>query len=129
MAKAPDIQVIVIDPLRQTVEKRWIPNTLQAMQQLVGGSIQPICPQSLGGEVLYCNEEGKWDCPDTFLLRTWEHDPLHGTCFIVGESRGNNKSTSWSPEEIEEFVTWPSVSTPTRKQNEALEALPGYGSF
>ena len=135
MAKQPDIQVVVIDPFAKTVDKRWIPNTLDAMQQLVGGSIQAIYPEALGGECLYCNEEGKWgiDPIHSFVLRTFEHDDIHGTAIILGtDYEGNSTSTGWSAEEIAEFVTWSDGSKPyDRPDNtrEALEQVPGFGSF
>jgi hypothetical protein len=135
MAKQPDIQVIVIDPFAKTVDKRWIPNTLDAMQQLVGGSIESVYAAALGGECLYCNENGKWDIDPihSFTLRTWEHDQLHGTCIILGTYyEGDNASTGWSPEAVANFVTWSDGSKPYDQPDhtrEALEQVPGYGSF
>lgn len=135
MAGAPDIQVIVIDPVARTVDKRWIPNKVEAMQELVGGWIQAVYPEALGGECLYCNEDGKStiDLTHSFTLRTFEHDQIHGASIILGtDDEGNSASTAWSAEEIADFITWPDGSSAWANRTdhtEALEALPGYGSF
>lgn len=107
------LRAIIIDPKKREVRQERVGNTLEALQAAVGGDIQVLGVPCLGPDQIYCDEEGKlkdhWgDTNGSFILRTREHDPFHGTCLILGppDNQGNDTETTWSPEEIEEFVTW-----------------------
>lgn len=52
-----------------------IPNTLEAMQELVGGYIETV-PLNMSGVILVCNEEGK--------LRGMKPNPYPGIPDLVG---------------------------------------------
>ena len=79
------ISVIVFEPPGTECEYREIDNTLEAMQEIVGGYIEvvPLCnkdDEPIHGIVLVCNEEGKLKgLPDN--IKVWG-DPIKGTCFI-----------------------------------------------
>jgi hypothetical protein len=108
------LRAIIIDPKKREVRQERIENSLEAMQKVVGGDIQVVPMLCLGDDEIYCDEEGKVKLfdesyePGAFIMRTREHDPFVGTCFILGppDSDGQVTETGWSPEEIQEFVTW-----------------------
>ena len=55
LQKEPEITVLKVEP-GKAPEEVTIPNTLEAMQQMVGGLIEIVY---LDGVCLVCNEEGK----------------------------------------------------------------------
>ncbi len=97
-------KVIVIDPNRREVRaERLNMDTLKPLYFVMKCEmIQAVYPDAIGGETMYVDEEGKQKPNRHFQFRTFEHDVLAGICIITGE-RGD---TTWSPEEIAEFVTW-----------------------
>lgn len=101
------IRAIIIDPATRTVRQEYVPNTLKAFQGIVGGLIEHVDLRPVEAEC-YCNEEGKLKDNSYFIFRGREHDPFAGPVIIFGgyDSDGNETSATWSPEEIEEFVTW-----------------------
>lgn len=54
--KSEFIRVFVIE-MNKTSEERTIPNTLQAMQEIVGGYIE--VSRAANGLLIICNEEGR----------------------------------------------------------------------
>ena len=74
-------------------EEADIPDTLCAMQEIVGGSIQALYP--FGDPVaLICNEEGKRH-PETGAV----YDIVCGTCFLCGAPPGSDRFASLTPEQ------------------------------
>ena len=62
------MKVIIKRPCDQFGEEATIPNTLEALQEAVGGYIETVTLDN--GLVLICNEEGKLrDMPYNFTLR------------------------------------------------------------
>lgn len=96
-------KAIIIDPIKREVRSARFEHTLANFYQLMECEmVQVVYPEAIGGETLYVDEEGKQKPNHHFMLRTFEHDILAGVCIIVAE----HGDTTWSPEEIEEFVTW-----------------------
>ena len=69
--KEDSIQVLKIEP-GKAPEAVTIPNTLKAMQQMVGGYIEVICPAAAGWGTISSPEHSSW--PGT--LRTVTSVPL-----------------------------------------------------
>lgn len=106
----PMLKAIVIDPKKREVRAERINlDTFADTYRVMGCEmVQVIYPDAIGGESLYLDEEGKQKPNHHFQLRTFEHDILAGTCVIVGapDEDGCETETTWTPEEIAEFVTW-----------------------
>ena len=80
LQKEPEITVLKVEP-GKAPEEVTIPNTLEAMQQMVGGLIEIVY---LDGVCLVCNEEGK-------LMglegnRRVGRDIISGTFFLAGDT-------------------------------------------
>ena len=58
MSEHEKINVVVVEPLRQPYKKE-ISNTLQELQEKVGGHIEIVMPFEDMNACLICNEEGK----------------------------------------------------------------------
>ena len=81
------LKVLVVEPMKPC-ELREIPDTLEAMQQTVGGHIESV---SFEGEAIVCNESGKilglpYNRPLLDESGLIPLDILHGTFFIAGVS-------------------------------------------
>ena len=99
------MQVLVVEPERRP-EVREINNSLSAMQEIVGGLIQPIY---LFDEpvALVCNDEGKLlDLPANRGLRNKDgqiYDIVCGTFFLCGAPPDSDHLTSLTPEQIQRY--------------------------
>ena len=99
------MQVLVVEPERRP-EVREINDSLSAMQEIVGGLIQPIY---LFDEpvALVCNDEGKLlDLPANRGLRNKEgqiYDIVCGTFFLCGAPPDSDHLTSLTPEQIQRY--------------------------
>lgn len=99
----PDFKAIIIDPIKREVRSaRFDPSLRNIYQLMECEQVQVVFPEAIGGETLWVDEEGKQKPNHHFMLRTFEHDVLAGVCIITSDGR----DTGWSPEEIEQFVTW-----------------------
>jgi len=103
MSKEETIRVLLLEPdqVARTVE---IPNTLEDMQKLVDGSIEPFYP--FEEEVcIVCNEEGKINgmLPNRAVYDDDHNmvDVIFGPCFIC-DCQGENFA-SLSDEQIEKY--------------------------
>ena len=97
------IRVLVVEPMKPC-EVREIPDTLEAMQALVGGHIQAVYP--FRDEVaLVCNEEGKnLGLPLNRPLtndRGIPYDMICGTFFLAG--LGAEDFISLTEEQLRKF--------------------------
>lgn len=81
--KEENIRVLVMEPDR-AAEEHTVPNTLEALQELVGGHIEVISLQ--GNIALIVDEEGKLKdkAACMFLFRNGWIDTLVGTVVAVG---------------------------------------------
>ena len=99
------MQVLVVEPERRP-EVREINDSLSAMQEIVGGLIQPIY---LFDEpvALVCNDEGKLlDLPANRGLRNKDgqiYDIVCGTFFLCGAPPDSDHLTSLTPEQIQQY--------------------------
>ena len=94
------MKVIVKEP-GKTSEYREIDNTLEAMQEIVGGYIE--CVFLEGGAVMVCNEEGKlMGMQMNFPFRG---DIIVGTVFVCGtDDEGDFTDVPITLEEWEEII-------------------------
>lgn len=95
--------VLVVEPMTQPYQKT-IPNTLGAMQELVGGHIEAVYPFD-DPVTLVCNEEGKLLdlLPNRFLRdeNGTPYDYICGTFFVAGVGEEDFKSLS--PDLMEKY--------------------------
>ena len=99
------MQVLVVEPERRP-EVREINDSLSAMQEIVGGLIQPIY---LFDEpvALVCNDEGKLlDLPANRGLRNKDgqiYDIVCGTFFLCNAPPDSDHLTILTPEQIQRY--------------------------
>jgi len=98
------MRILVVEPERRP-EVREIDDSLKAMQQIVGGLIQPIYLDD--SVALVCNDEGKlMDLPPNRGL--WDkdgqiYDIVFGTFFLCGVPADSDHFTSLTTEQIEQY--------------------------
>ena len=96
--------VLVVEPEQRPKEKE-IDDSLTAMQNIVGGYIQPVHLDD--SVVLVCNEEGKFmDMPANRGL--WDengqlYDIACGTFFLCNAPPDSDHFTSLTPEQVEQY--------------------------
>ena len=96
LSKEPEITVLKVEPGKEP-EEVTIPNTLEAMQEMVGGFIEIVY---LDGVCLVCNEEGK-------LMglegnRRVGRDIISGTFFLAGDT-DYGEFCSLTQEQLDQF--------------------------
>ena len=98
------MRVLVIEPECRP-EVREIDDSLKAMQEIVGGYIQPIYLDD--SVALVCNDEGKvMNLPLNRGLRDKNgqiYDIVSGTFFLCGAPADSDHFTSLTPEQIEQY--------------------------
>lgn len=96
------MRILVIEPKRRP-EVREIEDSLTAMQNIVGGLIQPIYPFDESDIALVCNDEGKLiGLPANRGLRDRDgqiYDIVCGTFFLCGAPADSDHFTSLTPEQ------------------------------
>lgn len=96
------IHVLLMEP-KKVAKPALVNNTLEDMQQLVGGHIE-VLPLP-GGGLLVCNEEGKFlTLPQNRALKDEAGkvvDVLVGTCFICGTK--GDEFISLTPDQMKQF--------------------------
>lgn len=99
------MRVLIVEPERRP-EAREIEDSLNAMQEIVGGLIQSIYPFE-EPVALICNDEGKMiNLPMNRGLRDKSgqiYDIVSGTFFLCGASADSDHFTSLTPEQIEQY--------------------------
>ncbi len=99
------MRVLVVEPERRP-EVKEINDSLEAMQSIVGGLIQPIYPFE-DSVALVCNDEGKLlDLPANRGLRGKDgqiYDIVFGTFFLCGAPADYDHFTSLTPEQIKRY--------------------------
>lgn len=97
------MKVLLVEPNRIPREIE-IPNTLEAMQKVVGGPIEAMYPFP-DKVAIICNEEGKIDClPPNRMLKDDSgsaYDIIAGNFFICG--LGEDNYTSLRPRQMDKF--------------------------
>lgn len=98
------MRILVVEPEHRP-ELRDIDGSLTAMQDIVGGLIQPIYLDD--PVVLICNEEGKLtNLPANRGLRNKDgriYDIVFGTFFLCGAPADSDHFTSLTPEQVERY--------------------------
>ena len=98
------MRVLVVEPEHRP-EVREIEDSLKAMQEIVGGLIQPIYLEN--SVVLLCNDEGKlMNLPANRALRDDNgqiYDIVCGTFFLCGAPSDSDHFTSLTSEQIEQY--------------------------
>lgn len=96
--------VLVVESERRP-EVREIDNSLKAMQEIVGGLIQPIYLDD--SVALVCNDEGKlMNLPANRGLRDKDgqiYDIVFGTFFLCGAPADSDHFTGLTSEQIEQY--------------------------
>ena len=99
------MRVLVVEPEHKP-EVREIDGSLESMQEIVGGLIQPVYPFD-DPVALVCNDEGKWmNLPLNRGLRDKDgqiYDIVSGTFLLCGVVGGSDRFTSLTPEQIERY--------------------------
>lgn len=99
------MRVLIVEPERRP-EAREIEDSLNAMQEIVGGLIQSIYPFD-EPVALICNDEGKMiNLPMNRGLRDKNgqiYDIVSGTFFLCGAPADSNHFASLTPEQIERY--------------------------
>ena len=114
LKKEPEITVLKVEP-GKAPEEVTIPNTLEAMQQMVGGLIEIVY---LDDVCLVCNEEGK-------LMglegnRRVGRDIISGTFFLAGDT-DYGEFCSLTQEQLNQFsqrFAQPETFRPEELENE-----------
>ena len=100
---ANKLRVLVAEPHKRAYVKTIV-NSLEEMQKLVDGLIEPIYFDPTNKAIAFCNEE--------FLIngsepnRFFAHTIIHGTFFIVGnetDENGEQRVCSLTDEQVELF--------------------------
>jgi len=99
------VRILVVEPECRP-EVKEINDSLETMQGIVGGLIQPIYPFE-DSVALVCNDEGKlMDLPANRGLRGEDgqiYDIVFGTFFLCGAPADCDHFTSLTPEQIERY--------------------------
>ena len=99
------MRVLVVEPERRP-EPREIDGSLEAMQEIVGGLIQPVHPFE-DAVALVCNDEGKvMNLPPNRGLRDKNgqiYDIVCGTFFLCGAPADSDHFTGLTQEQIERY--------------------------
>ena len=99
------MRVLVVEPERRP-EVREIEDSLKAMQEIVGGLIQPIYPFD-EPVALICNDEGKMiNLPMNRGLRDKDgqiYDIVSGVFFLCSAPADSDHFTSLTPNQIEQY--------------------------
>ncbi|MBD5162899.1 MAG: DUF3846 domain-containing protein [Oscillibacter sp.] len=99
------MRVLVVEPERRP-EVKEINGSLESMQEIVGGLIQPVYPFD-DPVALVCNDEGKLiNLPANRGLRDDDgqiYDIVFGTFFLCGAPGDSDRFTSLTPGQIEQY--------------------------
>ena len=99
------MRILVVEPERRP-EVKEIDGSLESMQEIVGGLIQPVYLFD-DPVVLVCNDEGKvMNLPANRGLRDNDgqiYDIVSGAFFLCGAPEDSDHFTSLTPEQIERY--------------------------
>jgi hypothetical protein len=110
-SKHEKVRVLVIDSKNQCVKEVFLcaGATLEGLQEAVGGYIERVPTQPLGGKRydLYVNEEGLYQGFDAGFVWCGFMQPLVGNGVLAGvDSRGNTIDCPLTVKEVEDNVMW-----------------------
>jgi len=94
------IRVLIKEPYKEPYLKE-IEDTLENLQEIVGGYIESVDMPNLKNVDLYINEEGKMDrLEGNFWLPEYQ-DCVVGTCFMVGADPEEGELVSITDKQVE----------------------------
>lgn len=101
------MKIIKLEP-QKPAEIIEIEHTLEAMQQIVGGYIEPIYPFN-DSVVILANEDGKnLNLPLNRVLRHQDtgqiYDVICGTCFLIGAPDDSDDFTELTDEQMKKYM-------------------------
>ena len=103
------MRVLVVEPERRP-EPKEIDGSLEVMQGIVGGLIQPVYPFEDSAVALVCNDEGKlMNLPANRGLRDKNgqiYDIIFGTFFLCGAPADSDHFTSLTSEQEKRYQEW-----------------------
>lgn len=103
------MEILILEPGKAPREEN-IPNSLGAMQKVVGGCIQAVYPFD-APVALVCHEEGKLlGLPWNRTLREPETDAVYdivcGTCFLCSAPPDSDCFSGLTPEQLEYYKAY-----------------------
>ena len=91
------MRAIVINSEDRTITETEIDVSLEALQQIVGGMIEPVTLGLDGIHHCYVNEEGLLDHPQYFFMFRGGHQPLAGNGVILALTREGEEAPCTLP--------------------------------
>lgn len=86
------MRAIIINAKDRTIAETEIDGSLECLQQIVGGLIEPVSQGLDGGHHCYVNEEGLLDHPQHFFMFRDGHQPLAGNGVILSLTEDGNEA-------------------------------------
>jgi uncharacterized protein DUF3846 len=86
------MRTIIINPKDRTITETDVDGSLKALQQIVGGLIEPVCQGLDDNHHCYVNEEGLLDNPQYFFMFKDGHQPLAGNGIILSSTEGGDEA-------------------------------------
>ena len=99
------MRTIIINPENRTITETDVDGSLKALQQIVGGLIEPVCQGRDDNHHCYINEEGLLDDPQYFFMFKDGHQPLAGNGIILSSTEDGDEapctlSLDWVKERV-----------------------------
>lgn len=99
------MRTIIINPKDRTITETDVDDSLKALQQIVGGSIEQVCQGLDDNHHCYVNEEGLLDDPQYFFMFKDGHQPLAGAGIILSSTDDGDEapctlSLDWVKERV-----------------------------
>jgi hypothetical protein len=101
------MRAIIVNPKDRKITETEIDGSLQSLQQIVGGMIEPVTQGLDGNHHCYVNEEGLFDQPQHFFMFRNGHQPLAGNGVILAETDDGDEAACTLPLEwVSERLTF-----------------------
>jgi hypothetical protein len=101
------MRAIIINAKDRTIIETEIDGSLETLQQIVGGLIEPVTQGLDDRHHCYVNEEGLLNSPQYFFMFKGGHQPLAGDGVILAETEDGGEATCTLPlDRVKERVTF-----------------------
>ena len=99
------MRAIIVNPKDRTITETDIDGSLDLLQHIVGGLIEPVCQGLDENHHCYVNEEGLLDDPQHFFMFKDGHQPLAGNGIILSSTDDGDEaacilSLQWVTERV-----------------------------
>jgi hypothetical protein len=99
------MRAVIINSKDRTITETDIDGSLQILQQIVGGLIEPVSQGLDDNHHCYVNEEGLLDNPQSFFMFRNGHQPLAGNGVILSSTDDDGEapctlSLDWVKERV-----------------------------